>query len=175
MPAHVTEGGPASGRPCVGDVAGGEVEYMCRQGGPADRYEPAHRRAAVTRFASGYPTSMHGFDDVFLKDTTTRRIVLGDSTGPLVIVRSASDQWLGAAAPAPPPLGGPPACAGAAKPSVAAASTNPAANVPDGFMILQLLKAFGCRDTIQFGTLRLISGDMLCARRPFEKTPDGWA
>ena len=148
---------------------------MCRQGGPADRYEPAHRRAAVTRFASGYPTSMHGFDDVFLKDTTTRRIVLGDSTGPLVIVRSASDQWLGAAAPAPPPLGGPPACAGAAKPSVAAASTNPAANVPDGFMILQLLKAFGCRDTIQFGTLRLISGDMLCARRPFEKTPDGWA
>ena len=33
---------------------------------------------------------MHGFDDVFLKDTTTRRIVLADSTGPLVIVRSAS-------------------------------------------------------------------------------------
>jgi hypothetical protein len=25
--------------------------------------------AAVTRFASGYPTSPHGFDDVFLKDT----------------------------------------------------------------------------------------------------------
>jgi hypothetical protein len=95
---------------------------------------------------------MHGFDDVFLKDTTTRRIVLADSTGPLVIVRSASEQWLGTAAPAPPPppsppLGGPPACAGAAKPSVAAASTNPAAML----------------------------GDMLCARRQFEKTPDAWA
>jgi hypothetical protein len=86
---------------------------------------------------------MHGFDDVFLKDTTTRRIVLADSTGPLVIVRSASEQWLGTAAPAPPPppsppLGGPPACA---------ASTNPAAML----------------------------GDMLCARRQFEKTPDAWA
>jgi hypothetical protein len=52
---------------------------------------------------------------------------------------------------------------GAAEPSVAAASTNPAANVPDGFMILQLPKAFGCRDTIQFGTLRFMLGDMLCA------------
>jgi hypothetical protein len=42
-------------------------------------------------------------------------------------------------------------------------------------MILQLLKAFGCRDTIQFGTLRLILGDILCAHRQFEKTPDDWA
>jgi hypothetical protein len=38
----------------------------------------------------------------------------------------------------------------------------PSGNLPDGFMILQLLKAFGCRDTIQFGTLRLILGDILC-------------
>ena len=138
---------------CVGDVARGEVEYMCRQGGPLIDMNQ-HTAGGSDQVASGYPTSMHGFDDVFLKDTTTRRIVLADSTGPLVIVRSASEQWLGAAAPAPPappppspPLGGPPACAGAAKPSVAAASTNPAA----------------------------VLGDMLCARRQFEKTPDAWA
>jgi hypothetical protein len=101
---------------------------------------------------------------VFLNDTTTRRNVLADFTDPLVTVRSASEHWLGAAVLAPPPppsppFGGPPACAVAAKPSVAAASAIPAANVPDGFMILQLLRAFGCRDTIQFGTLRFILGD----------------
>src|SRR5271167_909400 len=96
--------------------------------------------AAVTRFASGYPTSMHWFDDVFLKDTTTRRNVFADSIGPLVTVRSASEQWPGAPAGAPPPpppsLGGPPACAVAATPSVAAEMAIPAAaNVANGFMI----------------------------------------
>src|SRR5271166_3991231 len=82
---------------------------------------------------------MHGFDDVFLKDTTTRRMVLADSIGPLVTVRSASEQWPGAPAgappPPPPPLGGPPACAVAAPPSAAAAIAIPAANVANGFMI----------------------------------------
>src|SRR3984957_2144387 len=97
--------------------------------------------AAVTRFASGYTTSMHWFDDVFLKDTTTRRNVFADSIGPLVTVRSASEQWPGAAAGAPPPpppppsLGGPPACAVAATQSVAAEMAIPAANVANGFMI----------------------------------------
>lgn len=98
---------------------------------------------------------------MFLNDTTTRRNVLADSTAPLVTVRSASEQLPDALASPPPPsppLGGPSACAVAAKPSVTTASTNPAVNVPDGFMILQLLMAFGRRVAIKFGTLRLILG-----------------
>src|SRR5271156_1121253 len=95
--------------------------------------------AAVTRFASGYPTSMHIFDDVFLNDTTTRRIVLADSIGPLVTVRSLSVHVPGVAATLPPPpppsFGGPPACADAGRVSAAAAMTNEAANLPEGFMI----------------------------------------
>ena len=46
---------------------------------------------------------MHWFDDVFLKDTTTRRNVFADWSGPFVTVRSASEQWLGAPAGAPTP------------------------------------------------------------------------
>jgi hypothetical protein len=80
---------------------------------------------------------MHIFDDMFLNDTTTRRNVLADSIGPLVTVRSPSVHVPGVAAALPPPpsLGGPPACADAGRVSVAAATTNEAANVADGFMI----------------------------------------
>ena len=99
-----------------------------------------HAAGRGDQVASGYPTSMHWFDDVFLNDTTTRRNVFADWIGPLVTVRSASEQWPGAPAGAPPPpppsLGGPPACAVAATPSVAAEMAIPAAaNVANGFMI----------------------------------------
>jgi hypothetical protein len=107
---------------------------------------------------------VHWVDDVFLKDTTTRRMVLASPIGPLVTARAASVQRPGVPAaglpppPSPPPFGGPPACADAATPIVVAANTITATNVPDGFMILQLLMALGCRVTIQFGTLHFIIG-----------------
>jgi hypothetical protein len=81
---------------------------------------------------------------VFLKDTTTRRIVLADSIGPLVTARSTSEQWPDAAAgapppPPPPPLGGPPAYAVAGTLGTAAAIAIAAANLATGVMILHLL------------------------------------
>jgi hypothetical protein len=108
--------------------------------------------------ASGYPTNVHWLDETFLKLTTTRRIVLAASIGPLLTARSAPAQLPGvlAAAPPPPPsLGGPPASAGAAAPIAVAANTIAAKNVPDAFMLLQLLDAVVA---IQFGTLRLMLG-----------------
>ena len=60
---------------------------------------------------------MHIFDDVFLNDTTTRRIVLADSIGPLVTARSPSAHVPGVAARRRHrhSFGGPPACADAGK------------------------------------------------------------
>jgi hypothetical protein len=82
--------------------------------------------------------------------------VLADSIGPLLTSRSASAQLPGvlAAAAPPPSFGGPPASAGAAAP-IAVVAVIAAANVPDAFMLLQLL---GGDVAIQFGTLRLILG-----------------
>jgi hypothetical protein len=100
------------------------------------------------------------FDDVFLNDKTTRRMVLADSIGPLVTVKSASEQLPGAAAgapPPPPPLGGPPACAVATTPSNAPAIAVAAAKLADSFMtspITAVLRFRAGSPAVEQGTAR---------------------